>query len=465
MRNFDVAIIGGGASGLACAARLSEVNRLSAGSPSSQSARLSAPRKLNIAVIEADSRVGKKLASTGNGQGNVSNLNVAPANYRGGNRRVLDEIISGDPYSGLDVFGGVLFCADARGRIYPAGKQASALCDSLINTLTSNGVEILLSSRVTSVVPAARQNANGGFTVVLENGEKLTAKAVVLATGGKSQCKYNADGSAYGLATALGHTIVPLFPSLVQLKTLTAPIKTARGIRVESHVRAVVNGQVVKECAGDVIFTEYGVTGNAIFGVSPAFAGLDFNADPRPNSTARANSTARPASTHNSNSTTRVEELIASNPSPHLCIDLLPAFTQRQITSALKEKLALGTPAQETLSGILHNQLGRAVVKYACELTGVEYPANARLVPPEEVAACVKNFCLNVTGTLGFDSAQVTRGGIDMNEVTQNLESKLCPNFFITGEALDVDGDCGGYNLRWAFLSAKRVAEELIKRS
>lgn len=383
MKNYDVIIVGGGAAGLACGVRLAEKS------------------KLKILILDAGERAGKKLASTGNGQGNVSNSDIAIEHYRSGNLSTVKNIISDS--DGLDCFQPMLFTTDERGRIYPSGRQASALVDLLLRKISDLGVEFCLATKV--------MNVEKGFTVTCDNGDKFTSRYLVLATGGKAQKQFKTDGSAYKLAEMLGHRITPLYPSLVQLKTDTAYTKTLKGIRTECKVTATVDGQAVRTEFGDVIFTDYGVSGNAIFYISPAFS-------------------------------ERCGQII---------IDLLPEFTCEKITEILNNRLAAGYPSAEILSGLVHNQIGRAVIK------------RAATNDIQKIVKTLKNFTLEVTGTLGFDYAQVTHGGVDMQDVSDNLESKLTKSLYFAGEILDVDGDCGGYNLHWAFVSAKTVAESIIK--
>lgn len=383
----DVAIIGGGASGLAAAALLCRTT------------------KLDIALIEGGGRLGKKLAASGNGQGNISNAHISQQNYHGSGAARAYDIIScfGKVYERL--FYGRFTC-DERGRIYPAGRQASALSDCLIAEVRRGGVNVLTGARVVSL------EKGGQFVLRLSDGSSLTARYVVMCVGGKAQKQFGTDGSSYALARAFGHRITPLFPSLVQLKTDVAHIKTLRGIRADCNVRAVAEDGGEMSARGDVIFTDYGVSGNVVFSVSPVFAGSRGK----------------------------------------ICIGFAPGISEEELAADIRLKQSLGYERSEVLALTLNNQIGRAIVRRAGS-------GDAAVI-----AHTAKNFTLEVNGTLGFDYAQVTRGGVDMSDVNDDLESALCPGLFFAGEVLDVDGDCGGYNLTWAFASAARVAEAIAGR-
>lgn len=389
--HYDVIIIGGGAAGLACAARLNKSGK-----------------NLRLCLIDAGERMGKKLSATGNGQGNISNADMSVKHYHGGNCALVDKIACRDAYAGAKLFN-CLFTADEKGRIYPAGKQASALTDDLLNSVKNPPIALTSTGRKVDRIIATAD----GFAVPLSGGITDEAKFLVLCTGGKAQKQYKTDGSSYALATAFGHTLTPLYPSLVQLKTDTKYIKTLKGIRADCVVSAVCDGKTLNKVRGDVIFTDYGVSGNAVFAVS---------------------------------------SYIADKQEACLNLEFLPDFSAEQIENNIAAHKKAGYAAGELLSGTLHNQIGRAIV------------ARAGTDSPEKITRILKNFTLPVTGTLGFDYAQVTKGGINMDEISDELESKLVKNLFFAGEILDVDGDCGGYNLQWAFTSGMTVADSILKR-
>jgi hypothetical protein len=386
MYKTDVAIIGGGAAGLACAACLKKLNS-----------------NIDVTIIDAGERLGKKLAATGNGQGNVTNKNMSAEHYFGGNIKLTEKILSKSQGIEDELFHCVL-SSDEKGRVYPTGRQASALVDSIMSDIKRLKINVKYGDRVI--------NIDKNLILTLASGEKFCANQVVLAVGGKAQKQFKTDGTSYALAQNLGHTITKLYPSLVQIKTDTQYTKTLKGIRCDCVVSAIYKGKVIAQKRGDVIFTDYGVSGNAIFEISPYIVDKD---------------------------------------GVTLRLRFLP-FEKGQIKNDVLAKKQLGYQTSELLSGTLHNQLGRAIIK-RCESDD-----------PEVIENTVFNFTLPVIGNLGFDYAQVTKGGINLNEVTDELESKLIKNLFFAGEVLDVDGECGGYNLHWAFSSGSAVARSIAKR-
>lgn len=400
MNGYGTIIVGGGASGLFCAAALKGGK--------------------DVLVLERGERAGRKLSATGNGQGNVSNLHMSADHYfhqSGDSRGVLSRALAlhgrEDMLAFLEGLGG-LFVADGRGRVYPTGKQASSVTDLLRFRLAEKGVRIAAGMRVRSL----RREADG-FVAEAEGTagtECFFARRVVLCTGGSAAKNFGTDGSAYALATAFGHTLTPLYPSLVQLKTEREAIRGLKGIRAEARLSAFAGrGREKRKLAeerGDLIFTDYGVSGDAVFRLS-AFL------------------------------TDRLGKEEIS-----LSAEFLPDISPERLLRALRRKRAAfpSLADGELAGGIVNNALGRAIARRS---DGT----------PEGQAARIKDFPLAVTGSLGFDGAQVTKGGIPLDEADENLQSRLAPGLYFAGEILDVDGECGGYNLQWAYSSARLVAD------
>ncbi len=368
-----IAVIGGGAAGMSVAVMLKK-------------------RGFSVLVLERGERLGRKLSATGNGQGNVTNTDMSKAHYFSDDNekvaRALARFGVNDTVKFLESMGGI-FLPDARGRVYPCSRQASAITDLFRRELARTGVKIRTGAFVKGVSRKGEK-----FIVELENGREEVDR-VVLAAGGKAAENFGTDGNAYAIAKAFGHTVTPLSPVLVQLKCRADEVRGLRGIRVDGLVRVLRAGKEIYSGRGDILFTDNGVSGDAVF---------------------RASSYTEKGDT--------------------LLLDLLPDLSEERLTS-----LCAG---EESLLCVVNNGLARALCKRA----------NGK-----NLVALIKRFPLTVEGTLGFARAQATRGGIPLCETDENLQSKRCKGLYFAGEILNVDGECGGYNLQWAFTSAFCVAE------
>lgn len=392
MKRYLIAIVGGGAAGLMAAALLSFHGQN------------------NFILLERNERLGKKLSATGNGQGNLTNLFMDRSHYYSDDlekaERVLQAFNEKEVLSFLESLGG-FFEADERGRVYPASRQASSLTDLLRGYLSSRGVEVKTGFFVKEISFAQ------GFSLVGEN-EKVFADNVFLCGGGLAQKNFGSDGNAYAIAKSFSHSVTQLYPSLVQMKTDADSVKGLRGIRADVRLSAYENGKKIGSASGDVIFTDYGISGNAVFSLSSQVAGRD---------------------------------------KVSLSIEFLPRVSRERLISAIQQKMRERKDIEknELLGCFLNNQIGRNVMKRVKNYTA------------EEIVSSAKDYRLEYRGTLGFDSAQVTKGGIPLLEVDEKLQSKKQKGLYFCGEILNVDGDCGGYNLQWAFSSAYAAAKNFFR--
>lgn len=368
-----IAIIGGGAAGLVCAVMLSRL------------------KKFQTVLYERNDRLGKKLSATGNGQGNVTNLDMGADHYFTDDKERVASLLAqfgeGQTVDFLQSLGGV-FLADERGRVYPAGRQASAVTDLLRNEV---GCEVRLSSKVASV------KAQGDQFAVAADGREEEYDAVVVCTGGKAAPNFGSDGNGYAIAEAFGHTVTECSPALVRLTT-AEDVRGLKGIRLDALVRSFRKEQLLYSVRGDVLFTENGVSGDAIFRTSSYVREGD-----------------------------RLE------------IDLLPDVPDGRLMQVLEKR-----KGEDCLWCVVSNGLGRALYRRA--------NGDRR-----KLLGLIKRFPLTVRGTAGFSCAQVTKGGVPLGETDGRLMSKKKKNLFFAGEILNVDGECGGYNLQWAFTSAFAV--------
>lgn len=398
-----VLVIGGGAAGMMAALTAAE-------------------RGHQVTLLERQARVGRKLLATGNGRCNLSNRHASPAHYHGETAGFCGYALSAfDVDKTLDWFArrGLLTLTEDSGRVYPYSNMAGSVLDVLRFALEDSGLELLTGSVVSGLKKKGEL-----FKVSLENGDVFTADRVILAAGGAAGAKLGGVLDGYQLARQLGHHRTALYPSLVQLRTDSTYPRALKGVKAEAAVYIRRGRELLAENRGEVLFTEYGVSGPAIFEIS------------------------RHAATGGEGLT--------------LLLDLLPDRETPQLLDFLRLRQS-ASPQREAgalLTGALHTRLGQML----CKAAGFTRQTAGDLTPAdlEAIARQVKGFALPVTGVCGFDQAQVTAGGLRCGEFDpQTMESRLVPGFFACGEVLDVDGDCGGYNLQWAWASGHLAGSQV----
>lgn len=393
-----VGIIGAGASGMAAA--------------------LAAAENENVQVIlmERQARVGRKLSATGNGRCNLTNLHADHRSYHGEEPSfAASALIRYDVEDTLNWFRslGLYTVAEESGRVYPYSDQANSVVDVLRFALEKPNIRLLTGFEVTKV-----KHTGEGFRVESAE-ETIFCGKLIVACGGLAGTKLGGSMAGYKLLRGLGHKCTKLRPTLVQLKSEWSGCASLKGIRANCHVRILHNGQLHSESCGELQFTDYGLSGPVIFEVS------------------------RDACQGAGDWTCR--------------LDFLPDMAGETLKAELIRRKTTGLKAEELLTGILHNRLGRVVVQSA-GISGYVPIAQLEEGELEMVCASVKGFEVALTEPLGMDSAQVTAGGIFTSEFdASTMESRLVPGLYACGEVLDIDGDCGGYNLQWAW-SSGRVA-------
>ena len=390
----DVIIIGGGASGMMAALTAAENGR-------------------SVLLLERQSRVGRKLLATGNGRCNLTNYNTSPARYHGEDGGFCAYALRAfDVGSTLQYFAslGLLTVNEDSGRVYPMSNMAGSVLDVLRYGLEHPRIEV----RTGQVVTAVKRTAEV-FTVRTET-DAFTAGKLILAAGGCAGSKVGGVMDGYRLAKALGHHRTALYPSLVQLKTDPTYPRALKGVKAECGITVLRGSGTVAENRGEVLFTEYGVSGPAIFDISRAVA-------------------------------TGGEGLVCA-------LDFFPDWDLREVLDWLRmrRQTMQAHEASTLLVGSCHTRLGQML----CKAAGFTSQPAADLTDSdlERIARQAKHFALPITGTCGFDQAQVTAGGLCTDEFDpETMGSRLVPGLYACGEVLDVDGDCGGFNLQWAWSS------------
>ena len=393
---MKILVIGGGASGMVAALTAAQ-------DPRNQ-----------VTLLERQSRVGRKLLATGNGRCNLSNRKISTAHYHGCTDAFLLPALTAFPVEDTLAFFetlGLLTVTEASGRVYPFSDQANSVLDVLRFSLERSGITVVCGSEVTSLAKKAR-----GYSAKTAAGSSYYGDKVILACGGQAGGKLGGTDLGYRLLKSLGHRITDLSPSLVQVRTDTAAIRGLKGVRADAGLVLKENGATVAVGGGEVQFTDFGISGPAAFDLSRAI---------------RSGQT--------------------------LLLDLLRPWDEAALLDFWRRRREAfpSLLTEDFLTGALHNRLGQAVLRAA----GLPHGRRIESLNDDELSRLTrvaKHFPLTVLGTMGFDQAQVTAGGADTSQFrADTLESRLCPGLFACGEVLDVDGDCGGYNLQWAWSSGR----------
>ena len=396
---FDIAVLGGGAAGLFAA--------LSAAHGAAE-----AGRRLKIAVLEKNPRVGKKLLATGNGRCNLTNRHAAAARYHGDAAPAAPVLERFPPEKAVEAFRSLgLICRELEGgRVYPYSLQASSVLNILRRNLESCGIETFCGFPVEKIEKA------GGLFVLRSGGKAVRARRAIAATGGKACPQSGSDGDGFALLRPLGHTCTPLRPALVQIRTEPKRVRPLKGVRMAAQARLLSGGKVLKTSRGEVQFAEGALSGICIFDLSRAVGEAGGGAE--------------------------------------ISLNLAPEYGEEELARFLRTGAkALGdAPAARIAEGLLPKALGAEAVRAA---TGSPAAPAAALGESDirRIARRIRDFRFPALGTLPWRNAQVTAGGIPLRETKEGLQSALCPGLFLCGEILNVDGDCGGYNLHWAWAS------------
>ena len=392
----DVCIIGAGAAGLSLAVML----------------KLEMPT-LSVCLLEASDRVGRKLATTGNGRCNISNINISAERYHG-DREFAEKVLEAFGVSEQRAFFsslGIDFVELEEGKLYPRALQATAVVDALRFRCDELGVETRLGSKVSAV-----KRLDSGFEVICENGS-VKSRVVVVATGGKAGGKLGTE-DGYNILKALGHKIEKVFPSVVQLKTDVHIVRQLKGIKVMANVTATSDSG--RRCEyGEVLFCDYGLSGPPVLQVSR----------------------------------------LAEGGNAFVSLDIIPDMTEAEIKAEILRRIVLfkERSVSELLTGFVHKRLGQVLLKEA----GADVNAKISTLnekTAEKAAGLMKSWNFKIVGTTGFENAQVTAGGSSAAQFFENLMSKKARGLFAVGEVLNVDGDCGGFNLAFAWSSAFAAA-------
>ena len=402
----EIAVIGGGASGLMAAITAKKSGK-------------------EVIILERKDRILKKVLITGNGRCNITNVNANISNYFGKNISSVENILNRfTPHDTMDFFNelGIVCNEENRGKVYPLSGQASSVVDALRFEAEKLGIKIETEFYVRKI-----EKDGFKFRIYSEDRKKIEAGRVIIAAGGQSYPELGSNGSGFELAKELGHSVTKLSPSIVQLKTEKYQVKGLQGIKTDVAVTAYGDNKKICTYDGELLFTDYGISGNVVFNISfvmPLYKNVEFE------------------------------------------IDFMEKFDYNELYEMLKERKRI--LSHLTMENYFNGMINKKLGQFLSKVSGIE-----KLSKPvkdlndseiRKLCTVLKKYRVKILDTTGFKNAQITAGGVSLNEVnTETLESKIVKGLYFSGEVLDVYGECGGFNLQWAWASGYIAGKNVAK--
>ena len=394
-----------------------KIGIIGAGASGMFAAITAAKQGAEVTLIEKKDRIGKKILATGNGKCNFTNKSMKQVDFKSQRTNIFDDYISQfDENEVISFFqSNGMLTKEKNGYYYPRSEQASTVLDLLRLQLKTYKVSVL-----TEKYPISIQKKKKQFEIILNSNEKLFFDRIILACGSFAGEKKQDNYNGYTYAKNFGHTIVPVVPALVQVRAKGKDFKSIAGVRCDANIKLYIDNCLSAEEFGELQLTDYGISGIPVFQLSRYVSYGIYE-----------------------------KKLVTA------VIDFLPEYNIEEWHSFVETKWknsSKNITVEEFFQGFLNKKLNMMFLKNA----GIkaETPLNQlKYSKIKQAIETIKCWKIEIEGTNPFENAQVCAGGISMDEITLQMESKLIAGLFFTGELLDVDGRCGGYNLQWAWTS------------
>lgn len=379
-----------------------------------------------VLVFERNDKIMKKIYATGNGRCNFTNRNISYGNYHGKNPKFVMSAINNFGYNeAIEFFNniGIKEIELEDGKIYPMSLQASSIVKQIFMEAEKLGVNLYYNSYI------KRIDLNNKPKVILYNNEIFEGDYIIIATGGKAMANSGSDGNGYELLENLGHTVVSTHPGIVQLKLKNNEFKKINGTKIPGKIYLIDKDKKTMEQSSDILFTDYGISGPGILQISG-----------------------------------EAIRKILKGKKTYISLDLLPFIDETKLYDYLKYNFEKNSykKLSEALVGTLNDKIIISLLDYV-EIDNINV-GNLKKENIFKIAKTIKDLRLEVEGYKSDKDGQITCGGISTKEIDpKTMKSKIKDNLYIIGEIMDIDGDCGGYNLHWAWATANACAMDIVK--
>ncbi|MBQ4568757.1 MAG: aminoacetone oxidase family FAD-binding enzyme [Ruminococcus sp.] len=406
---YDVCIIGGGAAGLFCAINIKNKRP-----------------DINVAILERQKDIGRKLLATGNGRCNLTNINADASMYHGSFKKAAAQLLDTcSPQFITELFAemGLITTIDPEGRVYPYSKHSASVLDCLRINCECLGVDIICECNLVDL-----NKKDDKFLLIDKDNRQFVCKKLIVASGSKATPETGADDSIlHTIANKFNLRLTALSPALCPVTVKSKTLHKLKGVRANGAAAVFVNGREIKKEYGEIQFTDKALSGICLFNLS---------------------------------------RIVNTSDASFLRLSLLPHMSEYEITEFLYSKtrsILKDTLAENLLCGVFHKKLSYALLTEA----GIDSNRTLNSITKDEIrrlSKLINNWDFHTIPSNDFTRAQVVAGGIDGCEITpETMECKKVNNLYIIGEAIDCDGDCGGLNLQFAFASGYCAATEITK--